>query len=243
MASSSAPRRPARDGRHGAPGGRGPRRQLRRRRPGGRRPRRRRERRRPLALAPDGRIVVGGYRQNPRPATDGIVARLTPQGAIDPTYGAAFGWSLLDFSPDDRVHDVGVQSDGRIVAAGSTPGRRVRRPPPEPRRHARPDLRRGERGLPRPRHRRRQRATARSPYSPTTASSRSGPWRLGPDGLRHRHRRRAADPRRCVRHSSAAGDAGWSRMSFPPEPGRRRSISRAAIALAPDGKIVVAGAT
>ena len=44
---------------------------------------------RALALAPDGRIVVGGARQNPagnRGATDGIVARLTPQGAIDTTY-------------------------------------------------------------------------------------------------------------------------------------------------------------
>ena len=53
-----------------------------------------------VALAPDGRIVVGGSRQNPA-GTDGIVARLTPQGAIDTTYGGSFGWSRLDYGPDD----------------------------------------------------------------------------------------------------------------------------------------------
>ena len=45
-----------------------------------------------LALQADGRIIVGGSRLAPGPsATDGLVAVLTPQGALDPGFGGGGG--------------------------------------------------------------------------------------------------------------------------------------------------------
>ena len=74
-----------------------------------------------LALQADGRIIVGGSRLAPPPGTrDGLVAVLTPQGGLDPGFGAGFGWSRLDFSAIDTVTAVAQQSSGRIVAAGDT---------------------------------------------------------------------------------------------------------------------------
>ena len=145
----------ARDGRPGASGGRGPRRQLRRRRPGRGQPRRRRERRRRSPSLPTAASSWAGRGRTQPAGRDGIVARLTPQGAIDTTYGRGSGWSLLDYSPADAVKR-------RRRAAGRTdPGRRLRLPGngfvarlDESGRRVRPDLRRrGRVHPPRARHR------------------------------------------------------------------------------------------
>ena len=132
------------------------------------------------------------------------------------------------------------RTDGSWPPAPPTLAQRVRRPPREPGRHARPDLRRRGRGLPRPRHRVPM-ATPRSPYSPTAASWRSGPWRA---------RAPASSDIAAVRLTSAGAfdvsygrGSGWSRISFPPDPGRPSFDVGSGIALAPDGKIIVAGGT
>ena len=153
-----------------------------------------------VALAPDGRIVVGGSRKNPAGTrrTDGIVARLTPQGAIDTTYAGRFGWSLLDYSPDDA-------RPRRRRAAGRTDrGRRLHRPGngfvarlTNPGGTLDPTFGGGD-GAFGDLDTGTDSATARSPYSPTAASWRSGPWPAAPPAGELGHRRRTADRCWCV---------------------------------------------
>lgn len=70
-----------------------------------------------LALQPDGRIIVGGSTSKTA-GEDGAVARLlSPQGTLDPSYSGGSGWSRLDLGGLDAVTGVAQQSDGRIVAA------------------------------------------------------------------------------------------------------------------------------
>lgn len=67
-----------------------------------------------LAVAPDDALVVGGYRGR-RP----LIARLTPDGAPDPTFGDG-GYAVLPF--DDaasEVRSVTLAPDGKIVVGGS----------------------------------------------------------------------------------------------------------------------------
>jgi uncharacterized delta-60 repeat protein len=68
-----------------------------------------------LALQPDGKLLVAGSSGN-----DFAVARLTsPQATLDPSYGIA-GWSRLDFGPFDHATGLALQPDGKIVASGYT---------------------------------------------------------------------------------------------------------------------------
>ena len=69
-----------------------------------------------VAVQADGRIVVAGW-ANTNPA-DYMLARLTPSGYLDPSFGSG-GWVITDFSIDtDQAYAIAIQSDGKIIAAG-----------------------------------------------------------------------------------------------------------------------------
>jgi uncharacterized delta-60 repeat protein len=67
-----------------------------------------------LAIQPDNKILVAG-------STDGdfFVARFKANGKIDKSFGVN-GIAITDFGSNDVARSVGVQTDGKIVAAGSS---------------------------------------------------------------------------------------------------------------------------
>jgi uncharacterized delta-60 repeat protein len=70
-----------------------------------------------VALQEDGKIVVGGA-TDVGPASDFAIARYLRGGAIDPSFGEG-GLVRTSVTPgDDRVVDLLVQGEGKIVAAG-----------------------------------------------------------------------------------------------------------------------------
>lgn len=74
---------------------------------------------------PNGSIVVAGG-ENAGASFDTLVARLTPQGALDPSFGndppnpTGDGISSFDLGGDDLAKGVAIDSTGRIVVAGRT---------------------------------------------------------------------------------------------------------------------------
>ena len=68
----------------------------------------------------DGSIVAVGLAHNGL-NDDFAAARLTPDGALDPAFGGD-GWVTTDFGSYDVAAGLAVQADGRIVAAGWTYG-------------------------------------------------------------------------------------------------------------------------
>ncbi|MFF2124983.1 calcium-binding protein [Streptomyces olivochromogenes] len=70
-----------------------------------------------MALQPDGRIVVAGYTGSTR--MDFALARYNTDGSLDTGFGTG-GRVSTDFGDYEFANGVAVQSDGRIVAAGST---------------------------------------------------------------------------------------------------------------------------
>lgn len=77
-----------------------------------------------LALQPDGKIVLAGFTtQGGVEFNDGdfVVARLTATGALDTTFSGD-GLAYVDFGGDDRASAVAVRDDGRIVVAGTRSG-------------------------------------------------------------------------------------------------------------------------
>jgi uncharacterized delta-60 repeat protein len=74
-----------------------------------------------IALAPDGKIVVGGSGSLADGRDQLLVARLlNPQGTIDPSYGLATGASRPALAGQQEGRAVAVQPDGRILIAGIT---------------------------------------------------------------------------------------------------------------------------
>lgn len=80
-----------------------------------------------LALLPDGSIIAAGALAHGA-YSDFAIAKLTPQGELDPSFGMSAGgsrtgWNILD-TGGPNVHDgaiaVAVQRDGRIVTVGTT---------------------------------------------------------------------------------------------------------------------------
>ena len=71
-----------------------------------------------VAIQPDGAIVVaaGG---GGGPDDDFALARYQPDGGPDPTFSGD-GKATTDFGGFDQAHDVAIQADGAIVAAGIT---------------------------------------------------------------------------------------------------------------------------
>src|SRR6476469_6378967 len=75
-----------------------------------------------LALQPDRGIVVAGPAFSmppvPNPKPDFGVMRLTPAGALDPSFGQG-GKAVFQVGPNaDLAQDVAIQPDGKIVVAG-----------------------------------------------------------------------------------------------------------------------------
>ena len=66
-----------------------------------------------VALQPDGKIVLSGTTTTAD--DDGAVFRLTPSGALDPSFDGD-GIAILDAGELEAASDVAVQPDGKIVA-------------------------------------------------------------------------------------------------------------------------------
>jgi uncharacterized delta-60 repeat protein len=71
-----------------------------------------------VALQPDGKIVVVGGTTNGRRHDDFAVARLKPNGALDASFGVG-GKVTVYFGSYENAAAVTVQPDGKIVVAGS----------------------------------------------------------------------------------------------------------------------------
>jgi uncharacterized delta-60 repeat protein len=67
-----------------------------------------------VAIQPDGAIIVAGAGG---PLQDIAVARLAPDGALDPTF-AGDGATLVDLGGDDHASALALQSNGKIVLVG-----------------------------------------------------------------------------------------------------------------------------
>jgi uncharacterized delta-60 repeat protein len=67
-----------------------------------------------VAIQTDGHIVAAGGN-----SSDFTLARYNPDGSLDPAFGAG-GKVTTDFGSYDQAYGVAIQTDGRIVAAGST---------------------------------------------------------------------------------------------------------------------------
>jgi uncharacterized delta-60 repeat protein len=72
-----------------------------------------------IALQPDGKFVIGGYGINPQTGySDFIVARYTMAGILDNSFGPN-GFVATDFNGHfDEVSAIIVQPNGKIVASG-----------------------------------------------------------------------------------------------------------------------------
>jgi len=73
-----------------------------------------------VALQPDGKLVVAGYIQD---AYDSqfLLARYQADGSLDKTFGGGNGWVSLNLSfEDDRLSDVILLDDGKLLVAGSS---------------------------------------------------------------------------------------------------------------------------
>jgi uncharacterized delta-60 repeat protein len=74
---------------------------------------------RAIALQPDGKIVVAGYSANPA-VRDFALARYGASGGLDPTFGSNGKVVTATAIGDDQANAVALQTDGKIVAAGSS---------------------------------------------------------------------------------------------------------------------------
>jgi uncharacterized delta-60 repeat protein len=71
-----------------------------------------------LGIQPDGKIVVGGFASVPQVSdTELMLTRLNSDGSTDASFGG--GMVFYNLTPDyDRVSDMVLQSDGKILMAG-----------------------------------------------------------------------------------------------------------------------------
>lgn len=73
-----------------------------------------------LAIQPDGKILVAGHTWVDGNGLDILLARLNPNGFLDPSFGSR-GRVLTQVSPapgSDYAWDIALQTDGKIVVAG-----------------------------------------------------------------------------------------------------------------------------
>ena len=75
------------------------------------------------ALQPDGRIVLAGFSgilggPGGEEAVDFALVRYNSDGSLDTSFGSG-GKVVTDFGNDEAINAVGIQRDGRIVAAGA----------------------------------------------------------------------------------------------------------------------------
>ena len=73
-----------------------------------------------VAFQKHGSIIVGGSDRGPSPSCRFMLARLTPDGIVDSSFGNN-GISFTDFDEaGDIINDIAIQPDDKIVAAGIT---------------------------------------------------------------------------------------------------------------------------
>jgi uncharacterized delta-60 repeat protein len=72
-----------------------------------------------LALQPNGKILVGGFRETLQRRTEGLVVRYLPSGSLDASFGTR---GIVRFKIRHRgqanVHDLAVLPSGKILAVG-----------------------------------------------------------------------------------------------------------------------------
>jgi uncharacterized delta-60 repeat protein len=85
------------------------------------------DRGRAVVLQPDGKIVVAGSFTKPNPQLPGattidfaVVRLLVPEGTFDTSYGLGDGWSSLEFGGNDEGRAVALQPDGKILVVGES---------------------------------------------------------------------------------------------------------------------------
>ncbi len=72
-----------------------------------------------MVIAPDGKIIEGGYVRPPSSLDAFAVARFDSDGTPDNTFGTNGAvWTYLDGTGEDQAFSVAVQPDGKIVEAG-----------------------------------------------------------------------------------------------------------------------------
>ena len=72
-----------------------------------------------LALQPDGKVVAIGV--NGGSSTDFLVARYLPDGRLDPSFGGSGSVQTdVDFGQIDQASALAIQSDGKILVAGTS---------------------------------------------------------------------------------------------------------------------------
>lgn len=71
---------------------------------------------RSIALQPDGKILIGGEFTSVNGVTNNRLARLNPDGSLDPGFDMSVGFSTYP------VYDVCVQADGKILVGGNFNG-------------------------------------------------------------------------------------------------------------------------
>ncbi len=73
-----------------------------------------------VAIAPDGKLVVGGWRVNATGFKDFALLRLNTNGTMDSSFGSG-GKVVTDFDgQDDFAGDIAVMSNGQVVAGGTS---------------------------------------------------------------------------------------------------------------------------
>jgi uncharacterized delta-60 repeat protein len=78
---------------------------------------------RALKLQPDGKIGVAGYAESSSFQEDFALVRYRRDGSLDPEFGGG-GGALTDFGTTlDKANALAIQQDGKIVAAGTAGGR------------------------------------------------------------------------------------------------------------------------
>jgi uncharacterized delta-60 repeat protein len=73
-----------------------------------------------IAIQTDGKIVVAGYTDTESNAYDAFLLRYTTSGVLDNTFDSDGKVITTLSSYDDPIRSIAIQSDGKIVAAGST---------------------------------------------------------------------------------------------------------------------------
>jgi uncharacterized delta-60 repeat protein len=75
---------------------------------------------RAIAVQPDGKIVVAGSTITPQQGTDFAVVRYDRDGALDTAFNAGGKVTTAISTGTDEANAVAIQSDGKILVAGST---------------------------------------------------------------------------------------------------------------------------
>ncbi|SVC30538.1 uncharacterized protein METZ01_LOCUS283392, partial [marine metagenome] len=71
------------------------------------------------ALDADGKIVIAGYLKNSSTDFDAIIGRINTDGTWDTSFSSD-GKYQMSFDQDDVFQDIAIQSDGKIVAVGTS---------------------------------------------------------------------------------------------------------------------------